>query len=95
MNRGSFVLASMILASAPSMARAQAGKSPNMGEGYRVEGEFRRWRSDLITELRLSGGGSPGTTIDPFEDLGLENERIFDYHFRVRLVGRVKLRDRG
>jgi len=63
-----------------------------MGEGYRVEAELRRWRSDLITELRLSGGGIPGTTIDPFEDLGLENERIYDYHFRVRLAGRLKLR---
>lgn len=92
MNRGFFVLTSMVLASAPSMAQSQAGKSPNMGESYRVEAELRRWRSDLITELRLSGGGIPGTTLDPFEDLGLENERIFDYHFRVRLVRRVKLR---
>jgi hypothetical protein len=92
MKRGFFVLASMVLASAPSMVRAQAGRSPNPGESYRVEVELRRWRSDLITELRLSGGGIPGTTIDPFEDLGLENERIFDYHFRVRLVRRVKLR---
>ncbi len=92
MNRRFFVLASMLLASAPSAARAQAQKSPNMGEGYRVEFEFRAWRSDLIAELRLSGIGNPGTTVDPFEDLGVENERIYDYHFRIRLVSRLKLR---
>jgi hypothetical protein len=92
MNRGFFVLASMLLTSAPSIAQAPAGTSPNMGESYRVEVQLRRWRSDLIAELRLSGGDIPGTTLDPFEDLGLENERIFDYHFAVRIVRRVKLR---
>jgi hypothetical protein len=92
MNRRFFVLASLLLASAPSMVLAQARKSPNMGEGYRVEFEFRTWRSDLIAELRLSGIAAPGTTVDPFEDLGLQNERIYDYHFRVRLVSRLKLR---
>ena len=92
MNRRFFVLASIVLASAPSIARAQARKSPNMGEGYRVEFEFRTWRSDLISELRLSGIGNPGTPVDPFDDLGVENERIYDYHFRIGLVSRVKLR---
>ncbi len=92
MSRGFLVLASMVLGSAPSMAQAPAGTSPNMGERYRVEVQLRRWRSDLIAELRLSGGGIAGTTLDPFEDLGLESERIFDYHFGVRIVGRVKLR---
>src|SRR3972149_10916754 len=95
MNRGFFVLASMFLASAPSMAQAPARTSPNMGESYRVEVQLRRWRSDLIAELRLSGDGIPGTTLDPFEDLGLENERIFDYHFAARIVRRVKLRGPG
>ena len=92
MSRGFFVLASMLLASAPSLAQSQSGKNPNMGESYRVEVQLRRWRSDLISELRLSGGGIPGTTLEPFEDLGLENERIFDYHFAARIVRRVKLR---
>lgn len=92
MIRGFFVLAPMVLASVPAMAQAPARKTPNLGEQYRVEFHIRRWRSDLISELRLSGGGIPGTTLDPFEDLGLENERIFDYHFGVRILGRVKLR---
>jgi hypothetical protein len=92
MIRGFFVLALILLASAPAMAQAPARKSPNLAESYRVEVQIRRWRSDLVAELRLSGGGIPGTTVDPFEDLGLENERIFDYHFAVRIVGRVKLR---
>jgi len=92
MNRGFFVLTSILLSSAPSMAQAPARTSPNMGESYRVEIQLRRWRSDLIAELRLSGDGIPGTTLDPFEDLGLENERIFDYHFAARIVRRVKLR---
>jgi len=92
MNRGLFVLASMVLSSAPSMSQSRTGQSPNMGESYRVEVQLRRWRSELISELRLSGGGIPGTTLDPFEDLGLENERIFDYHFAARIVRRVKLR---
>ncbi|MGH9318491.1 MAG: hypothetical protein ACRD21_06705 [Vicinamibacteria bacterium] len=63
-----------------------------MGEYSRVEFEVRRWRSDLSSELRLSGGGIPGTTLDPTEALGLENERIWDYRFGVRVVRRVKLR---
>jgi hypothetical protein len=92
MNHGFFVLASMVLASAPSLAQAPPGTSPNLGENYRVEVQLRRWRSDLIAELRLSGGGNAGTTLDPFEELGLENERIFDYHFGVRILRRVKLR---
>src|SRR3989304_10146525 len=92
MNRGFFVLTSILLSSAPSMAQAPSGGSQNMGESYRVEIQLRRWRSDLIAELRLSGDGIPGTTLDPFEDLGLENERIFDYHFAARIVRRVKLR---
>src|SRR3970040_1025460 len=92
MNRGFFVLTSILLSSAPSMAQAPARTSPNMGESYRVEIQLRRWRSDLIAELRLSGDGIPGTTLDPFGGLGLENERIYDYHFAARIVRRVKLR---
>jgi hypothetical protein len=92
MNRGFFVLASMVLGCVPSMAQAPSKKNPNLGEQYRVEFQFRRWRSDLIAELRLSAPGIPGTTLDPFEDLGLENERIYDYHFGVRLASRLKLR---
>jgi hypothetical protein len=91
MYRGLLVLAFVVLASVPSMAQSQ-GASPNPGERYRVEAQLRRWRSDLVAELRLSGGLVPGTTLDPFADLGLENERIFDYHFAARIVGRVKLR---
>ncbi len=92
MNRGVFVLASLVLASAPSFAQAPAAQSPNLGERYRIEFQVRWGRSDLISELRLSGGGNAGTTLDPVEDLGLENERFFDYHFGVRLHGRLKLR---
>lgn len=92
MKRGFFVLASMVLVSIPCMGQAPSRKNPNLGEQYRVEVQLRRWRSDLITELRLSAGGIPGTTLEPFEDLGLENERIFDYHFGIRLASRLKLR---
>ena len=92
MTRGFLVLASMLVAWTPSFAQAPARRSPNLGENYRVEFQGRRWRSDLIAELRLSGAGVAGTTLDPFEDLGLENERIWDYHFGVRLGGRFKLR---
>jgi hypothetical protein len=91
MNRG-FALAVMILASSPSLAQAPARPSPNNGERYRVEFQIRQWRSDLVSELELSGGGFAGTPVDPFEDLGLQNERIYDYHFGVRVMGRVKLR---
>ena len=92
MNRGVFALTAMVLASSPSLAQAQAGQSPNLGEKYRVEVQLRRWRSDLISELDLSGAGNAGTPFDPFEDLGVENERIFDYHFAVRIMRRIKLR---
>ena len=92
MNRGVFALTAMILASSFALAQAPAGQSPNMGESYHVEVQIRRWRSDLIAELQLSAPGAPGTEFDPFEDLGLENERIFDYHFAVRLHRRIKLR---
>ncbi|HEY7819248.1 MAG TPA: hypothetical protein VIG29_13570 [Vicinamibacteria bacterium] len=91
MNRG-FALAVMILAASPSQAQTPARQSPNNGERYRVEVQIRRWRSDLVSELELSSGGLAGTPLDPFEDLGLQNERIFDYHFGVRVMGRVKLR---
>jgi hypothetical protein len=92
MNRGIFAVTAMVLASSPSLAQAPAGQSPNHGERYRVEVQIRRWRSDLASELQLTGAGSPGTAFDPFEDLGVENERIFDYHFGVRIMRRIKLR---
>jgi hypothetical protein len=92
MTRGFFVLASTVLACAPALGQAPGTRNPNMGESYRVEVHFRRWRADLVSELRLSGGGVPGTTLDPMEDLGVENEQFFDYHFGVRLAGRFKLR---
>jgi hypothetical protein len=92
MNRGVFALTAMVLVSSPSLAQAPAGQSPNQGERYRVEVQLRRWRSDLISELELSGAGNAGTALDPFEDLAVENERIFDYHFAVRLMRRIKLR---
>jgi hypothetical protein len=82
----------MMLASSSSTAQAPATRNPNLAENYRVEVQIRRWRSDLISELRLSGAENPGTTLDPFEDLGLENERIYDYHFGARLASRLKLR---
>ncbi len=92
MNRGLLVLAFLFFSSSPSVAQMPAKRNPNMGENYRVEFQFRTWRSDLISELRLSGNGVPGSTVDPFEDLGLENERIYDYHFGVRIQRRIKLR---
>ncbi len=91
MKRGFVLLAPALLASATSLAQAPS-RSPNLGESYRVEVQYRRFRSDLFAELRLSGGGVPGTTLDPTEDLGLPTERINDYHFGVRALGRVKLR---
>ena len=92
MNRCVFALTVMVLASAPSMAQTQTGRNRNQGENYRVEVELRRWRPDLVAELQLSRIGAPGTELDPMEDLGVENEQIFDYHFGIRLAGRFKLR---
>jgi hypothetical protein len=92
MTKGFLALASIVLACAPCLAQAPARGNPNHGENYRGEFQFRTWRSDLVAELRLSGPGAPGTEVDPFEDLGLENERVYDYHFGARLARRLKLR---
>lgn len=79
------------LTSVPALAQLQQ-RSPNLGEQSTVEIEVRRWQSDLVSELRLSTPGVPGTDLDPIIDLGLPNERTFDYHFGVRLTRRFKLR---
>jgi hypothetical protein len=72
---------------------AQAGaSSANLGEQGTVEIEVRRWRSDLVSELRFSAPGIPGTDFDPVAQLGLPSERAFDYHFGIRLARRVRIR---
>jgi hypothetical protein len=81
-------LALVALVSPLAYAQAPA----NMGEKSTVEFEVRRFRSDLVSELRLSTIGVPGTTVDPVTDLGLPVERIWDYHFAVRLMSRLKIR---
>lgn len=87
------VLAVVVLISSPVASFAQARRgSANMGEIYTAEFEFRRWRADLASEIRLSGGGGPGSTLDTAADLGLPSERIWDYHLGVRLLKRLKIR---
>jgi hypothetical protein len=84
-------MAFTVAALVSSGALAQA--PPNMGEQSRVEFEVRRFRSDLVSELRLSTPLVPGTSLDDVEtDLGLPVERIWDYHFAIRLMSRLKLR---
>ena len=56
MTRRFLVLASMLAAWTPCFAQVPR-RNPNLGENYRVEFQGRRFRSDLIAELRLSGAG--------------------------------------
>lgn len=81
-------LSAVVLVGSGAFAQAP----PNMGEQSTVEFEVRRFRSDLVSELRLSTPEVPGTTVDPVIDLGLPVERIWDYHFAVRVMSRLKLR---
>lgn len=86
------VVAVVALSSSSDVAQAQARRSPNYGESYMVEFEYRRWRADLFSELRLSRIGEPGTTLDSSEDLGIERESVNDYHVKVRFARRFKAR---
>lgn len=85
------VLVMMLVFCASAYAQAQRG-SANLGEQSTVEFELRRWRSDLVSELRFSVPGTLGTDFDPVADLGLPSERTFDYHFVVRLTNRIRIR---
>jgi len=71
--------------------RAQSQSNPNYGEQSHVEVEVRRWRSDLVSELRISGVGVPGSDLTP-DILGLPAERTWDYRGSVRLARRLKIR---
>jgi hypothetical protein len=88
----SFSAAALVALSSVSAAAQTQGRSPNYGESYTVEFEYRRWRADLFSELRLSRVGAPGATLDASEDLGIERESVNDYHVKVRLMRRFKAR---
>jgi len=72
-------------------AQQQLGTA-NLGEMGTFEFEVRRWRSNLVSELRFSRPDSFGTDFDPVADLGLPGENTYDYHFGVRLTRRLKVR---
>lgn len=87
------VMASALLFTTVGALSAQVRRgNPNMGESSVVEFELRRWRSDLVSELRLSDTVAPGTTVDAVDDLGLPAERTWDYHFTLRVSRRFKAR---
>ena len=90
--RNSLVAAALWLTTAGTPSAQTARGNPNLGEIGRVEFELRRWRSDLVSELRLSDSGVPGTTVDAPDDLGFPAERTWDYHFLIRLSSRLKAR---
>lgn len=82
----------MLMVSTKS-GHAQARRpDPNLGERSRIEVDVRRWRSDLVSELRFAAPGATGTDFDPVVDLGLPAERTFDYHFGVRITRRLRIR---
>ena len=83
----------VLFSMAETVATAQMQRpSPNYGEQSTVEFELRRWRSDLVSELRLSNPEAIGSDFDPVLALGLPQQRTFDYHFGVRLTSRIKIR---
>lgn len=76
-----------------TLATAQTQRpSPNYGEQSTVTFEVRRWRSELVSEMRLSVPGSIGSDFDPVLALGLPQERTFDYHFGVYLTRKIRIR---
>ncbi|HSF20152.1 MAG TPA: hypothetical protein VLK65_31845 [Vicinamibacteria bacterium] len=77
---------------AGEVVSAQGRRSPNLGELSTIELEVRRWRGDLDSELRLSGDGIPGSTLDPAADLGIPAERTWDYRLGLRITNRLRLR---
>ena len=83
----------VLFSMAQTVATAQTQRpSPNYGEQSTVDFELRRWRSDLVSEMRLSNPESIGSDFDPVLALGLPQKRTFDYHFGVRLTRRIKIR---
>ena len=88
---GLWVLSLLVLSGTSAFAQARR-PSLNMGEQSRVEIDIRRWRSDLVSELRFSVPGTLGSDFDPVADLGLPAERLFDFHFGVRVARRLRIR---
>ena len=83
----------VLFSMAETVATAQMQRpSPNYGEQSTFDFELRRWRADLISELRLSIPGAIGSDFDPVLALGLPQQRIFDFHFGVRLTRKIKFR---
>ncbi len=81
---------SMVVTAAAQTQRQRP--SPNFGERSKVDFELRRWRSDLVSEMRLSNPESIGSDFDPVLALGLPQKRTFDYHVGIRLTRRIKIR---
>lgn len=88
---GIWVLA-LLAVSAPSVLAQAQRPDPNLGEQGMVEVDIRRWRSDLVSELRFSVPGVLGSDFDPVIALGLPAERAFDYHMAVRVIQRLRIR---
>ena len=88
---GLWVLSLLVVSATSALAQARR-PSLNLGEQSRVEIDIRRWRSDLVSELRFSVPGTLGSDFDPVADLGLPAERLFDFHFGVRVVKRLRIR---
>lgn len=83
----------VLFSMAEAVATAQMQRpSPNYGEQSTFDFELRRWRADLVSELRLSNPEAIGSDFDPVLALGLPQQRTFDYHFGVRLTRRIKIR---
>lgn len=88
---GLWVLALLAVSGTSVLAQARR-PDPNLGEQGTVEVDIRRWRSDLVSELRFSVPGLLGSDFDPVSDLGLPAERAFDYHVAVRVIRRLRIR---
>ena len=88
---GLWILSFLVLSGTSAFAQARR-PNPNLGEQSRVEVDIRRWRSDLDSELRFSVPGTLGNDFDPVADLGLPAERLFDFHFGIRLAKRLRIR---
>ncbi len=84
----------VLFSMAETVATAQMRQRPsiNYGERSTFEFELRRWRSDLVSEMRLSNPDLIGSNFDPVLALGLPQQRTFDYHVGVRLTRRIKVR---
>ncbi len=88
---GLWILSFLVVSGTSALAQARR-PSRNFGEQSRVEFDIRRWRSDLVSELRFSVPGTLGSDFDPVADLGLPAERVSDFHFCVRVAKRLRIR---